>query len=292
MKTNRFQGFKTLLVLPLSLFALLFISGCDSQLDIVPKGQSTLSTVDDLEMLLNNNLSIGVAYTDLGIVCNETLGQSINVPTELSQTNTLNYAMLAWDEAVDRASLSLTDDRYNNGYKFINYMNTLIEKMSDASGSDSKKKALIAEAHVMRAYLHWLLVNIYAKQYDEATAQTDGGIAYVTDLNLTDTKQKQTVAKVYENILADCSDEYIDALPLQNNDVLRADQAWGNAVRAKVLMQMKRYADALPYARKAVELRPEIEDRSSVLTNLDYFNQRQNTNNLLYSGIIFFTCTI
>lgn len=272
--------------------ATLFFSSCDDKLDITPKGKSTLSSVNDLEMLFNQQYDIGMPFIDLGLVCNESYSQVVNVPTALTQKNTALYAMIAYDESVDRASLTLTDTRYTNAYKYINYMNTIIEKMPGASGDETKKKALIAEAHIMRAYIHWLMVNIYAAQYDETTANKDGGIAYVTDLNVTDTKNKETVAQVYDKILTDCNDDYINALPLHSNDVLRGDQAWGNAVRAKVLMQMKKYAEAIPYASKAIEINPTIDDRSSVLSNLDWILPRQSKSNLLYMGGLLFTETI
>lgn len=270
----------------------LSFSCCNDKLDITPKGKNTLGSVDDLEMLFNQQYDLGLPFTDLGLICNESYGQTVNVPTALSQKKTVLYSMITWDESVDRATLTLTDSRYTNAYKYINYMNTIIDKMPGASGDENKKMALEAEAHIMRAYIHWLLVNIYAPQYDEATAAKDGGIAYVTDLNVTDVKSKETVAQVYDNILADCSDKYINALPLHSNDVLRGDQAWGNAVRAKVLMQMKKYADAIPYATKSLELKPTIEDRSSVLTKLDWVLPKQAKSNLVFMGGPLFTETI
>lgn len=278
MKHNILKGIVATAIATASLTA------CDSQLDIIPKGQSTLSTVTDLEMLLNANYDMGLPYTDLGIICNESLGMGDNVPTQLKMKNTLACAMLSYDETVDRANLTLQDERYEHGYKYINNMNTIIAKMPEASGDEGKKKAIIAEAHVMRAYLHWLLVNVYAKQYDEATAATDGGIPYVTDIDVTTLKEKQTVARVYENILNDCSDENINALPVRNDDVLRADQAWGNAVRAKVLMQMKRYKDAIPYAEKALKINGTIDDRSTVMELKDWYMPKQSPCNYIYFG--------
>lgn len=257
---------------------------CNSQLDITPKGETTLDNLTDLECLLNNNFAIGNPMKDLGVICNESYGSAQNVPLALAKTSTNEYAWLAYDAKVDRANLTSEDTRYSTAYKYINYMNTIIDKAPGVSGTESKKSQIVAEAHVMRGYLHWLLVNIYAKQYDESTASNDGGIAYVTDLSVTDTKTKQTVAEVYKQILADCSDEYIAALPNDNSDVVRGDRAWGNAVRAKVLMQMKRYSEALPYALKALELNGAIEDRSTVLTNNDWILKQQVTNNYVFMG--------
>ena len=284
MKTKKQYIREVLSLLPLYLFTFLLLTGCDDKLDIVPKGQSTLETVDDLELLLNREIELGAPMSDLSIICNEGLGQMTSVATVLSQTNTLEYAYLSYDEKVDRASLTQEDERYTNAYKAINAMNTIIDKAPGASGSDSKRKEIIAEAHIMRAYLHWLLVNIYAKQYDATTAATDGGIAYVTSESVFADNPKLTVQEVYDNILADCSDEYINALPERDNDVLRGDQAWGNAVRAKVLMQMKRYADALPYAQKSIDLNGTIEDRSYIVDAGDWTITRQAADNLVYMG--------
>ena len=283
MKTKKLY-IEVFSLLPLYLFTFLLLTGCDDKLDIVPKGQSTLETVDDLELLLNKDIELGLPYSDLSIICNECFGQMTSVPTVLSQTNTLEYAYLSYDENVNRANLSQSDDRYTNAYKAINAMNTIIDKAPGASGPESKRKEIIAEAHIMRAYLHWLLVNIYAKQYDVSTASTDGGIAYVKSESVFADNPKLTVQEVYDNILADCSDDYIKALPERNDDVLRGDQAWGYAVRAKVLMQMKRYADALPYALKSIDLNGTIEDRSAIVDAGDWILDRQAPDNLVYIG--------
>ena len=239
-------------------------SACESQLDITPKGKTVLGTVADLETLLNQTYSIGGGpVEDLGVICNESYSYMKNVSELLANKNTLEYAFLAYDEKVDRALLTPTDGRYSGIYKWINYMNVILDKLDDAEGDFAHKEVIGAECRIMRAYLHWLAVNIYAAQYDEATAAKAGGIAYVTDIDVSKQKNKQTIAEVYEQILEDCSDENIAKLPDVAPNVARGGKAWGNAVRAKVLMQMKKYAEALPYALKSLEYNGIIEDRSS-----------------------------
>lgn len=105
------------------------------------------------------------------------------------------------------------------------------------------------------------LVNIHARQYDAATAATDSGIAYSDCSDVSVQKTKLTVEETYRRILEDCSDEVIALLPSDDGgNVLRGVRAFGNAVRAKVLMQMKRYDGALPYALEALRLNGKIED--------------------------------
>ena len=261
-------------------------TSCESQLDIVPKGKVTLSTVDELELLLNQEYMIGdVPANNLGILSGETVGMFDQIGSVLSQTNTVKYALMAYDETVDRATLTTTDDRYNGLYKYINYMNTVITKMDDATGDASRKPQLVAEARVLRAYFHWLAVCVYAKQYDAATAANQGGIAYVTDIEVTTPKQKSSLADTYRQILDDCSDAVIAQLPASRGDqVMRGDRAWGNAVRAVVLTQMKRYAEALPYAQEAIRLRPQMFDRSAVKQTGEWTQPQTSDNNFLYMG--------
>lgn len=97
----------------MALSAILLLGACDDKLDIVPKGQTTLSTVADLELLLNQEYDLTTSpASDLGMICNESLGDMLaNVPEMLSQTNTLNYSNMAYDESVDRATLAQTDAR-------------------------------------------------------------------------------------------------------------------------------------------------------------------------------------
>lgn len=268
------------------LLSCLVLASCDSKLDIVPKGQVTLQKVSELELLLNQEYMISsIPGDNLGILCGETVGYFDALSAVLAQKNTCKYALLACDEGVDRAVLTTQDACYNDLYRYINYMNVVITQAADAQGDDSRKPLLVAEARVMRAYLHWLAVGIYAKQYDALTAEQEGGIAYNTSTDVLETKQKLSLQASYDQILADLSDDVIAQLPrLRKEGEMRGDQAWGNAVKAVVLMQMKRYAEALPYAQKAIALRPQMFDRKSIKDTGAWTQSQMEPSYFLYIG--------
>ena len=147
-------------------------TSCEDKLDITPKGKVTLSSVDELELLLNQEYLLGDFPSDnIGILAGESVGTFDQVSAVLSQKNTVKYALMAFDESVDRATLTTVDERYNNIYKYINYMNTVITKMDKATGDESKKTPLVAEARVMRAWVHFLAAVIHAPQYYRAEGQ-------------------------------------------------------------------------------------------------------------------------
>lgn len=261
-------------------------TSCEDKLDITPKGKVTLATVDELELLLNQEYLLGDFPSDnIGILAGESVGTFDQISAVLSQKNTVKYALMAFDESVDRATLTTVDERYNNIYKYINYMNTVIAKMDKATGDESKKSALVAEARVMRAWFHFLAVVIHAPQYDASIAENAGGIAYVTNIDVTEQKSKLSLASTFQHILDDCSDQVIQLLPQDHGDqFMRGDRAWGNAVRAMVLFQMKRYTEALSYALEAIRLRPHIFDRSVIKQTGEWIQGAESTNNFLYIG--------
>lgn len=273
---------KNIILSLIAAFAIL-TGGCDSQLDIVPKGQTTLDRTADLELLLNQVYDFNdFPYSDLCQLCGEGLGMGESIASMLSSTNTLSYAYLAYDESVDRITLAQEDSKYNAIYRYVNYFNTILEKIDAATGLEENKPRIKAEARVMRAYFHWLAAVMYAAQYDASTANKLGGIAYVEDIDNTKVKEKLTLAEVYEKILADCSDDVIALLPESNPDVCRPAQDFGNAVRGRVLMQMKRYSEALPYLEKSISLNPEIDDRAYIKERLEWVLERSDKTNLLY----------
>lgn len=254
-------------------------------LDLVPEGQSTLQKTTDLELLLNAKQIKIKPAEDLGVIVDEDYGQDFTpIATLIKNANTMVSANLTYNDTIHRASLVSSDSRYNSIYQYIVYMNVLLEKIDGASGDDSAKPALKAEARITRAYYHYIAANIYARQYDDATAAKEGGIAYVTDVGLSDKKQLD-LAEDYEDMLADCTDDLISLLP-DKAHVTRLSKSAGYAIRAKILFQMKHYQEALPYALKALEGDGNIEDRSVIMTTHRWSMLSTSANNMLYIAAV------
>lgn len=273
--------------------ASLMAGGCDSQLDIVPNGKTTFTTVEELESLLNQQWRIHDWETDFNILCGQIL--PANIEDTYNVSNSIEHAIMFGDESVNRADLTEEDSRYSFTYGHIYYMNVVISKAPDMQGDEQKKKQIAAEAKVLRAWLHFLMVNFYAAQYDPATADHTGGIAYVDNTNSGEQKTKLTVAQVYEKILADCTDDIIKDLKQKiDNDPCRFEADFGYAVRARVLFQMKRYDEALEYARKAIALNGAIASRSGILQSGTWekaFDEKDvylfiNSSNVVNSGVL------
>lgn len=265
--------------------ASLLFGACGDYLDITPKGATTLSNLTDLEYLLNG------AYTNsayefpyLTLLTNESCSAKTGDPSlVISNANTLEYAYLAYDEEFDRYAFTASDNTYETYYSNINWLNIFLGRLAEVPGDEDTKTRLEAEARVLRAYWHYLLVNMYAKQYDEATAETEGGIPYVTDTEVENVKEKLTVAEVYRRLLEDCSDEVLQALPDEPENVSRPGKAMGYAVRGKIYFQMKQYDLALEDVNVALQYNDNIDNRRDVMTELLYERDYEE-----FPSIIFF----
>lgn len=262
---------------------LFLLNSCD--IEMVPKGATTLDTTTDLEYLINTaNFTQAFPYqTDISIVVNESYGNTYaaNVKTQIERRNTVNAAYLSYDESIDRATLTTNDKRYTDLYKLINGLNIIIGKVDDTDGTPEHKRSLKAEAKIERAYYHFLTAGMYAAQYDEATASTTGGIAYVTDYNNDNQKKQLMLDKVYEMMLQDLDDSDIECLPEYAN-VVRLSKYSGYAIKARILFQMKNYTEALKYANKALEGDYTIEDRSYIAETHRWILNAKSTNNFWY----------
>lgn len=244
------------------------LSACEKYTDITPKGQNLLSKASDLDLLLNVNYS-GQAYDyyKQTMLINDNYLFAENVPNVISGVQSLKKIWLTYDETGDRAGLTATDPIFEGLYANISKVANIVINMGDkASGDAQLIQQLKAEAFVLRAFLHYRLVNIYAKAYDAATAATDGGIPYVKDLAFTEINKKNTVKEVYDNMIIDLDAAISSgALPNQPKNSMRIGKGFAYGVKAQVLLSMRNYAAALDAVNEALKYNSMLEDHRPLM---------------------------
>lgn len=257
------------------------IPACSKFTEITPKGSNVLNRVSDLDMLLNFNYSLNGTVRDTALAAKITAQAAFNANdpevlvndtypfvtnvTSLIKTGTkvLNYVLTTYDETADRKALATSDLKYEKMYFIINNVcNIVLANADKASGDPVKARQLKAEAYILRAYFHYLLVNFYAKAYNPATAPTDGGIPYVKEDNLLSVpNQKSTVGEVYTNIVSDIDAAFalnsLPAIPINN---MRVGLGFANAVKAQVLIAMRNYPGALAAANASLAINSTVLD--------------------------------
>ena len=165
----------------LTIWIISIMTACSNFTEIDPKGKNILNRVEDLNLLLNSNY--GVSCMNVAFLVNDIYPQFVNIPNLLTETiKTLDGTFATWDESADRAALTDSDDIYSNLYGIIGKVaNAVLSNVDAATGDPLNAKQVKAEALVLRAWCHYILVNLYAKAYDPATAATTPGIVYMLE---------------------------------------------------------------------------------------------------------------
>lgn len=227
----------------------MFLVACDNYLDLVPKGESILSTTEDyLGLIEERDPSYpldGFWYL--------TGDATWPYKTEIeSYKYPIRSIAFLWDEEKDRYQYTESDLLYNNCYKRISNYNVVIANMKDADGPDADKRLGVAQAKIMRAYNYFFLVNTFAKPYKKETAATDGGVIIHEKLDLEAVGKQYTVAQVYDFIQQDI-EEALPDLPEKALNSLRPGKNFGYGLKAKVHLYKGEIDLALEAGLKALK---------------------------------------
>ena len=180
------------------------------------------------------------------LLCYEFMGDDIG-----QTTTTWFTAEGSWNS--HRADDSgMTQYTYRFFYRVIGNANYIIDNIDAASGGDSDKKRIKAEALTLRAYAYSYLVQMYGKRY-EATAKPNVQLGVPLLLSSTDTnKPRSTVEEVYTQINKDLD----DAIAL--NITTRINKSHINVwvtkgLKARVALTMQNYPIAISLAKEVID---------------------------------------
>ncbi|MBR3303922.1 MAG: RagB/SusD family nutrient uptake outer membrane protein, partial [Bacteroidales bacterium] len=148
----------------------------------------------------------------------------------------------------------------------------VIDNIMNVPGEERIKQLGMAEARLLRAWEHFVVVNTYAKAYDPATAATDGGTAIMDKYDLEASPKKSTVEEVYNFIMK----EIDEALPYlqETPDLLgHPSKAYGYGLKALVCLFHRDWQAAKDAAEQCLALNNTLVDYtkiSKVTSNTDY----------------------
>jgi len=152
------------------------------------------------------------------------------------------------------------DDGWNAMYNTSVYANVVVNEIGNCTdGTSAEKAALIAEAKVHRADAYLMLVNQYAKQYNEATAATDPGVPLILTQNTEQEIKRASVKAVYDQIIRDLTEAIGDLPDVQEFTTLPTKaSAYGELARAYLLMG--NYGEAFKNAELALAQNSTVVD--------------------------------
>lgn len=134
-------------------------------------------------------------------------------------------------------------------YNVIFYANSVINEVmgAEADTHTDSREQLKGEALLLRALMHFDLLNMYAKYYDPATAAADRGIPIALKVDVDQEFKPATVEQVYTQVLADI-EEGIHLMEVEEQPATtryRFSLKAAKALKAKVLLYKMEWAKSL-----------------------------------------------
>jgi hypothetical protein len=259
----------------LSLMSAILIGGCKKFLDKEPDNRTQVKTPEQIAQLLTT----AYPHASYILFCEsmsdnaEDKGSGSSGIDFTDKINRQSYRYEVVEVSPD--DLDGPDFYWDSCYVAIAAANQALEFI-DNSPDKSLLSAHRGEALLARAYAHFMLVTLFAKVYDPATAPSDPGIPYVTtpEKEIFVNYDRKTVAFVYEMVEKDLLEGY----PLINDIIygqapkFHFNKQAAAAFAARFYMFKQDYTSAVNFANQAISGIPadNLRPWNTTLTNLQY----------------------
>ena len=222
-----------------------------------------------------------MASDDIGLVDGSTQQLALN-----SDPYAYWYKNYTWQAPIYPIGSYQIDYDWNSMYNTITYCNVIINEVpAVTNGTEADKNALIAEALVHRADAYLMLLNSYAKPYNATTASSDLGVPLVLVQTTTQPLVRESVQRVYEQIISDLK-KALFSLPATQlfNTLPSKPSAYGELARC--YLSMNDYSNASIYADSALLTRSTLNDMSN-MTTISTYPLRKSDPEILLSKIAY-----
>lgn len=172
---------------------------CKDYLTTMPDNRAIINSTEKIELLLASayNSTAHFAFTE---------PQTDNVTDDgkINRFDRINDFAYRWDVNDQDTGADSPLGYWTDCYKAIAVANQALVSIA-AMGENAENQAAKGEALLIRAYNHFMLVNLWAKHYHRQTAAQDPGVPYVTEPEEEPFKKytRNSVQEVYDAIERD-----------------------------------------------------------------------------------------
>lgn len=239
----------------ISLFTL--FASCD-YLDVKPVGKVIPEKVTEFRALLTSGYNTVSSYKYLLAFRAD---EVIPIGSTDSYAQLIDFAI--WNDNSVNMQAAYP---WSTPYKTIFYANSVIADVMDAEidTQDDSREQILGEAYLLRAYMHFDLLNLYGAPYNLATAASDKGIPLALKIDIEQSYTRATVEEVYEQVFEDIAEgqRLLTVDEQEVSTLYRFSKKSAKAFEARVRLYHQEWENAMNLAE---ELLPtcHLEDMTS-----------------------------
>lgn len=255
----------TKILTPLAAALLLVLGSCDKYLDIQPVGKVIPTTAAEFRSLLTE------AYVT--VPSDRGLATFRSDETRLDPTmsaNDLSSYLDIWrwkDDSPDENTSTFSWRQFYHVLFIANYTIESENRITDGSADEIRQ--MVGESYMLRAYMHFMLVNLHGKPYTACNPAETKGIPLKLDSDLEGVLKRNTVAEVYASVLKDLdsAEDYLNVDFWDTGYNYRFNTLSVDALRSRVLLYMGDWQGSLDASKRVLAKKNELADVPAQLPN-------------------------
>lgn len=276
--------------------AVLMLAGftsCSDKLDEVPDNRTEIDSPEKVRLLLTSAYPVSTPAVICELSGDNYVDDNVVVPaTHNDPYQAFHEEAYQWKD-INNYSMGADDtpyqvwEAYYAGISVCNHAIAAMKEMSPNPAADPNLSHSWGEAHVLRAYLHFILVNVFAEAYkDDVKSSADKGIPYVTEpetivhVDYSTSEYLHSVKGTYDLIERDL----LTGLSLIDDSRYKVaayhfNRNAANAFAARFYLYKRDYPKVIQFANEALGANPATMLRKWGAINQNTINSRLNDYN-------------
>lgn len=253
----------------LSLLTAFTLTGCDDFLDITPTGMVIATTGDEYRALLTYEYKYFAKDRYM-----TTLRTDEMLMDKMKTSSTDKDAYLdLWRWKDDNPAPTTSYFSWRTYYHTIYIANYVIEHQHEITNATADEiNQLVGEAYMLRAYCHFLLVNLYAEPYTHCNPAKTRGVPMQLKADVNAIPGSSSVETIYQQVLSDLNEaeKHLNVEVWDEGMNYRFNKISAQALRARTYLYMGMWKEALNAATSVLTTYNKLENltvSSSILPN-------------------------
>lgn len=240
------------------------LSACDDYLDIQPVGKVIPTTAAEFRSLITEAYVTVPSDRGLASFRSDEMTLDVTSPMDIESYKDI----WLWND--NGAGENTSTFSWRQFYHVLFIANYVIESESMMTdGSSDEIRQMVGEAYMLRAYMHFILVNLHAPAYTKCDPATTKAVPLKLNSDVETMLSRSMLGDIYAQVLKDLdsAEDYLNVDSWDTGYNYRFNTLSVDALRSRVYLYMGNWAESLAAAKRVLAVKSDLADVSSILPN-------------------------